>query len=166
MTTAYLGKGVSRVDGHAKVTGEAKYAAEYNVPGLAYGYAISSAIARGRIKAIDVGEAMKLDGVIRVFTHEDRPSLPWFDRSYHDEIAPPGSPFRPLYDDKVHFSGQPIALVVAETFELARHASSLVRVEYEAEPHETSLEAKRGEAYELRKNKTGYIPPKSRGHAD
>jgi xanthine dehydrogenase YagR molybdenum-binding subunit len=58
-------------------------------------------------------------------------------------VAPPGAPFRPLYDDAVRFSGQPVALVVAEEFEIARYAASLVRVQYGAEAHETDFERAR-----------------------
>src|SRR5207248_2639466 len=140
MTTAHIGKPISRVDGRAKVTGGAKYAAEYNVPNLAYGWVISSAAARGKITAIDAAEALALPGVLQVFTHENAPTLARSDKSWRDEVAPPGSPFRPLYDAEVKFSAQPIALVVAETFELARYAARLVRVEYEPEAHATNLE--------------------------
>ena len=52
-STNAIGKPVSRVDGPAKVTGQAKYAAEFNVPGLAHGFVVSSTIAKGRIKSID-----------------------------------------------------------------------------------------------------------------
>ncbi|HEU4536269.1 MAG TPA: molybdopterin cofactor-binding domain-containing protein, partial [Polyangiaceae bacterium] len=84
-----------------------------------------------------------------------------------DDDAPKGSPFRPLYDDRVHFSGQPVALVVAETLEAARHAASLVRVAYERAAHETDLRAKRGEGYQPGKAKDGYEkPPKPRGDPD
>ncbi len=165
--TTYIGQPTSRVDGAAKVTGAAKYAAEYNVPNLAYGYIVSSAIAKGRITKIDAGEALKLEGVLQVFTHENRPDLAWFDRSYRDEIAPPGSPFRPLYDDEVKYSGQPIALVVAEEFEIARYAASLVGVEYEVEEHETDLNEKREQAYEPKEKRSGIPPPaKPRGDAE
>ncbi|MDQ3585200.1 MAG: xanthine dehydrogenase family protein molybdopterin-binding subunit, partial [Acidobacteriota bacterium] len=99
--TNYIGQPTSRVDGRAKVTGEAKYAAEYNVPNLLYGYVVSSEIAKGKITKIDSSGALALEGVLQVFTHENRPRTAWFDRRYRDEIAPPGSPFRPLYDDKV-----------------------------------------------------------------
>ncbi|HBC23920.1 MAG TPA: hypothetical protein DC052_09205, partial [Pseudomonas sp.] len=58
---------------------------------------------------------------------------------YEDDDAAEGSPFRPLYNDRVLYSGQPLALVVAETQALARHAASLVRVEYEVEAHQTDL---------------------------
>jgi xanthine dehydrogenase YagR molybdenum-binding subunit len=141
--TAYLGKSTSRVDGPAKVTGTAKYAAEYNVPRLAHGVVVSSAIANGRIRRIDATDALSVHGVLDVFTHAHRPKLASSDEKYKDEIAPDGSPFRPLYSDEIFFSGQPIALVVAEEFEIARFAASLVRVEYEQAAHVTDLEAQR-----------------------
>jgi xanthine dehydrogenase YagR molybdenum-binding subunit len=144
--TSHLGKPTSRVEGRAKVTGIAKYAAEYNVPGVAHGVVVSSAIAKGRIKRIDAGDALAVAGVLDVFTHEHRPKLASSDEKYKDEVAPGGSPFRPLYDDQIHFSGQPVALVVAEEFELARFAASLVRVEYEQEAHVTDFEAQREHA--------------------
>jgi xanthine dehydrogenase YagR molybdenum-binding subunit len=144
--TSYLGKPTSRVEGRAKVTGIAKYAAEYNVPGVAHGVVVSSAIAKGRIMRIDAGDALAVAGVLDVFTHEHRPKLASSDEKYKDEVAPAGSPFRPLYDDQVHFSGQPVALVVAEEFEIARFAASLVRVEYEQEAHITDFEAQREHA--------------------
>src|SRR5216683_7212433 len=144
--TSYLGKPTSRIDGRAKVTGVAKYAAEYNVPGLAHGFVVSSAVAKGRIKRIDAADALSVAGVLDVFTHAHRPKLAPSDEAYKDEVAPPGSPFRPLYDDRIRFSGQPVALVVAEELEIARFAASLVRVEYEQEAHVTDFEAQRERA--------------------
>jgi xanthine dehydrogenase YagR molybdenum-binding subunit len=141
--TSYLGKPTPRIDGRAKVTGLAKYAAEYNVSGLAHGCVVSSAIAKGRIKRIHTADALSVDGVLDVFTHEHRPKLASSHEKYNDEVAPSGSPFRPLYDDKILFSGQPVALVVAEEFEIARFAASLIRVEYERKPHVTDFEAQR-----------------------
>jgi xanthine dehydrogenase YagR molybdenum-binding subunit len=81
--------------------------------------------------------------VIAVFTHAHRPKLAGSDENYKDDIAPDGSPFRPLYDDQVRFNGQPVALVVAEDLEIARYAASLVRVEYERELHATDFDAQR-----------------------
>jgi xanthine dehydrogenase YagR molybdenum-binding subunit len=144
--TSYLGKPTSRVDGRAKVTGAAKYAAEYNMPGLAHGVVVSSSIAKGRIKRIDARDALAIAGVLDVFTHEKRPKLASSDEKYKDEVAPAGSPFRPLYDGQIRFNGQPVALVVAEEFEIARFAASLVRIEYEQEAHVTDFEAQRGSA--------------------
>ncbi|WP_257450372.1 xanthine dehydrogenase family protein molybdopterin-binding subunit [Archangium lipolyticum] len=162
-----LGVPLSRVDGRAKVTGQAKYAAEFSEPGLLHGVVVSGTVARGRIKKIDASEALALPGVLHVFTHENRPHVAWFDRSYRDEDSPSGSPFRPLYDDEIQFSGQPIALVVAQTLELALHAASLVRVEYKTQPHETDLRSRRHEAYPPGKDKGGFEPPpKPRGHPD
>jgi xanthine dehydrogenase YagR molybdenum-binding subunit len=160
MSTNYVGQPVNRVEGRLKVTGEAKYAAEYNVPNLAYGCVISSDIARGKIESIDAEAALALSGVLRVFTHENIKGLPWFDGSYRDELAPTGSAFRPLYDDEIEFSGQPVALVVSETFELAQYAASLVRVQYARESHQTNLKAALHTAYEPTHRTP---PPRPRG---
>ena len=142
----YIGTATSRVDGVAKVTGAAKYAAEFNVPGLLYGGIVTSTIAKGRIAHIDRSAALRVQGVIDVLTHENRPPMADNDEAYKDETAPAGSPFRPLYGDRIWFSGQPIALVVAETSEVARFASSLVHVEYEREAHVTDIERQRDTA--------------------
>ena len=141
--TSHFGKPISRVDGRAKVTGAAKYAAEYNVPGLAHGLVVSSTIAKGRIKRIDTADALAVDGVLDVLTHEHRPRLASSNEKYKDAIAPDGSPLRPLYGDQIFFSGQPVALVVAEEFEIARFAASLVRIEYEQHEHVTDFDAQR-----------------------
>jgi CO/xanthine dehydrogenase Mo-binding subunit len=100
----YIGTAVSRVDGVAKVTGAAKYAAEVNVPGLAYGSIVGATIAKGRITRIDTSAALGVDGVLTVLTHENRPRMADNDQAYKDDIAPDGSPFRPLYDDAFHTS--------------------------------------------------------------
>ena len=104
MTTAYIGLPISRVDGHAKVTGAAKYAAEHNVPNLAYGYVVSSAIAKGAIIRIDAADARRLPGVLQVLTHENVPRLPGSDRGVRDDASSPGVPFIPLKDNQVRFS--------------------------------------------------------------
>ncbi|QEH38537.1 Xanthine dehydrogenase molybdenum-binding subunit [Aquisphaera giovannonii] len=166
MSTAHIGKPIRRIDGRAKVTGEAKYAAEYATPDLAHGWVVSSPIARGKITAIDASEALKLPGVIQVFSHENRPKMAWFDSSYRDQIAPPGSPFRPLYDAEVHFNAQPVALVVASSPELARYASTLVRIEYKARTHATELAANLESARTPKEREGIKPPPKARGHAD
>ncbi len=165
--TDYIGRPTSRVDGRAKVTGGAKYAGEFNVPGLAYGVVVSSAIAKGKITVIDASAALALKGVLKVFTHENTSGLAWFDRSYKDDIAPGGSPFRPLGGADIFYSGQPVALVVAENFELARYASTLVRMTYDEQPHETDLKAKHTGDYSAPSGKEGYQPPPNpRGDAD
>jgi len=134
-----IGKPLSRLEGREKVTGAAKYAGEYNVPDLLYGYVINSTITKGKIVKINTGAAAALAGVIKIFTHENRPSLAWFNIQYSDMDAPPGAPFRPLHDAEIKHNGQPIALVVAETFEAAREAALLVTVEYKEEDYKTGL---------------------------
>ena len=138
--TSYIGMPISRVDGRVKVTGTAKYAAEYNLPGLAHGFVITSAIAKGRIRRIDARDALAVEGVIDVITHANRPKLASADAKYQDDVAPPGSPYRPLYDDKIRWSGQPVALVVAEDLETARYAASFVQIEYQRDEHVTDLD--------------------------
>ncbi|SDC72320.1 xanthine dehydrogenase, molybdenum binding subunit apoprotein [Massilia sp. PDC64] len=162
----HSGMAVSRIDGRAKVTGAAHYAAEIPAPDLAYGVVVSGTVARGRIKTIDAQAALGVPGVIDVITHENRPRMRGNDLAYKDMTAPGGSPFRPLFSDRVFWSGQPVALVVAETFEAARHAASLVRVTYDIEEHDTNLLATLNKAYKPRPMKAGFTPPGSKGDAD
>src|SRR5947207_6397967 len=103
-------------------------------------------MAKGWIEQIDATKALALPGVLAVFTHENAPRLAQSDRAYQDEVAPPGSPFRPLHDNEIRYSGQPIALIVADSFELARYAATLVKVEYERQPHATNLQERRNAA--------------------
>jgi xanthine dehydrogenase YagR molybdenum-binding subunit len=162
----YIGTPTSRVDGRAKVTGAAKYAAEYNTHGLAHAAVVTSRIAKGRIKRIDASEALRVAGVLAVLTHDNRPRMAKSDEAYKDEVAPDGSPFRPLYDGKILFNNQPIALVVAEEWEIARFASSLVRVEYDEEAHVTDMHRRRNDAVALKPGETPLSPPKARGKAE
>ena len=156
----YIGTPTSRVEGRAKVTGEAKYAGEFNVPGLAYGSVVTSTIAKGRIARIDTSAALAVEGVIDILTHDNRPRMARTDKAYHDDVAPDGgSPFRPLYDDKIKFNHQPIALVLAEDWEAATFAASLVRVEYEQEAIATDLHARRDAAAVVKE-------PKPRGKVE
>jgi xanthine dehydrogenase YagR molybdenum-binding subunit len=157
---AHIGQPTSRYDGRAKVTGAAKYAGEFNSEGLAHGATVTSRIAKGRIKRIDASEAKRVAGVLDVLTHENRPHMASSDKAYQDDVAPDGSPYRPLYDAEILFSGQPIALVIAEEWEIARHAATLVRVEYEEKAHATDMHAQRSAAYEYQK------PARPRGDAE
>lgn len=163
----YIGTSVSRVDGHAKVTGGAKYSAEYNVSGLLHGSVVVSCIAKGRILRIDTRDALRVEGVVDILTHENRPQMASNDSAYEDDTAPIGSPFRPLYDDRIKFSGQPIALVVAEEPEIARFAASLVHVDYAEEPYVTDLFSRRDQAVALehadKPPDSLFTPPKPRG---
>ncbi len=168
-SSTYLGKPTSRVDGPAKVTGGAKYAAEFNVPNLLYGYIVSSGAARGTIKSINTAEVEKVSGVVKVLTHENAPKTAYLDSSHRDQLASSGgAPFRPLYKAELEYSSQPVALVIADTFEAARYAASLVKVEYEVAPHETDLRANMGKAHPPTVTRTGYVsaPKKPRGNPE
>ncbi|WP_372391388.1 xanthine dehydrogenase family protein molybdopterin-binding subunit [Xanthomonas sp. NCPPB 3582] len=161
------GTGVPRIDGRAKVTGQARYAAEWPVPDLAYGVVVSSSIAKGTIVGFDLAAARAVPGVLEIVTHENRPHMRGMDLFYKDMTAPPGSPFRPLYDNVILYSGQPVALVVADTFEAARHAAHLVQVEYAQEPHQTDLMTQLDRAHKPKGMRAGFTPPpKDKGAPD
>ncbi|SHH67663.1 xanthine dehydrogenase family protein molybdopterin-binding subunit [Bradyrhizobium erythrophlei] len=158
--TNYIGTATSRVDGRAKVTGEARYAGEFNAGGLAYGSVIVANIPKGRIARVDASKALRVEGVLDVLTHQNRPRMAAMDQAWKDDVAPEeGSPFRPLYDDKILFSGQPVALVLAEEWEIARYAATLVQIEYETQAFVTDLHERRQQAFVVEK------PDKPRGDA-
>lgn len=157
---AYVGTPTSRVDGRAKVTGAAKYAGEFAADRLLHGFVVEATIPRGRIVRLDSSDALKVKGVVDVLTHTHRPPLADKDEAWKDEVAPEkGSPFRALYDDRIRFNGQPIALVVAEDWETAKFAATRIRVEYEQEAFATDLESERGTAAKVDQ------PHKPRGDA-
>ena len=164
--TPSVGQPISRLEGHLKVTGKAKYAAEYDAPDLLYGYIVNSTITKGKIKVIDTSEITKMEGVVEVFTHDNRPSTAWFDFQYADMDAPPGIVFKPLKDNEIKYNGQPIALVVAETFELARYAAAKIKVVYEEEKFETDLKTNLDKARDPKKGLASLLkppPPKPTG---
>jgi xanthine dehydrogenase YagR molybdenum-binding subunit len=103
MKTEHIGKPTSRVDGRAKVTGAAQYAAEYNVPGLVYGVVVSSAIAKGKITRIDATDALQLPGVLQVFSHENSPPVA---TAIQRRSRTPGS-FSPLQEKRINTAPNP-----------------------------------------------------------
>jgi len=151
-TDKIVGKPISRLEGRLKVTGAAKYAAEYEVEDLLHGYVVNSSITKGRIVSIDTTKALSISGVISVLSHQNRPKLAWFDLQYADMDAPPGTVFKPFFDEQILYNGQPIALVVAEDFETARYAATLVEFDFEEKPFEACLDNQKGQA---RAPKTG-----------
>jgi hypothetical protein len=78
-----------------------------------------------------LAQALAVPGVLDILTHDNRPKTRSLGIFYKDMTSPGGSPFKPLHDARIRYSGQPVALVVAQTFEAARYAASLVRVEYD-----------------------------------
>ncbi|HVI29572.1 xanthine dehydrogenase family protein molybdopterin-binding subunit [Hansschlegelia sp.] len=163
----YVGGAQPRVDGPLKVSGLAKYAGEFPAEDLAYGVVVSSSVAKGRIRRLDLDAARATPGVVAILTHADRPTVTTDAKKHQDQAAPPGFPFIPLHDDRIVYSGQPVALVVAESFEAARDAAALVRVEYETEPAVVDVAQRRDAAYDPPEKRDGVPPPPPpRGDAD
>ncbi|MDT5331194.1 MAG: xanthine dehydrogenase YagR molybdenum-binding subunit [Mycobacterium sp.] len=124
-----IGTRVTRLDGRAKVTGTAPYAFEHRVDAPLYLHPLQATIAHGRITAVDTTRARAVEGVVAILTVFDAPRLA--DTSDGDLTI--------LQDDQVDYRGQIIGGVIAESGETARHAASLVRVEYEAAEHDTEI---------------------------
>ncbi|GAA5705782.1 xanthine dehydrogenase family protein molybdopterin-binding subunit [Streptomyces avermitilis] len=150
MTTApAIGQALHRVDGRPKVTGSAHYSAEIPIPDMAYAYVVGSRIAAGRVIAVDASAAQAEDGVLAVLTHQNLPKIasqPPLVPSLAGTAAP-GQTFFPMQDDIVHYAGQQVAIVVADTYERAQHAAHLLRISYEETPSVTTLEQGRDHAY-------------------
>src|ERR1700730_555064 len=118
-----VGKPLDRVDGRLKVTGRARYAYEVQQgPAVAYGFVVEASIGKGKIKSIDTGAAEEAPGVVLVLTHRNAPEQ---GTGNHREAHPV------LTGPEVTHYGQPVAFVVAESFEQARAAAYLVDVKYE-----------------------------------
>ncbi len=123
-----IGASLPRADAWAKVTGGARYAAEFPAPKLAYGALIPSPIAKGRLTSLDLAAARAAPGVIDILTRQNCPKFP----PYPEEKTKPGFPGEkrvPLQDDELHWVGQFLGVVLAESLEEARHALSFVRVQ-------------------------------------
>jgi xanthine dehydrogenase YagR molybdenum-binding subunit len=126
-----VGQPISRIDGRLKVTGGARYTADLPFAAMTHAAIVYSTIANGRIVTIDAAVAEKAPGVLAVITHTNMPRmnrLPW------SHLRPQGQTYLPLQDDKIHYAGQPVALVVAATLDQATYAGTLIKVAYEADP--------------------------------
>jgi len=138
-----IGAPVSRLDGPVKVRGEARYAAEFAPAGMVHGALVYSTVAKGRIAAIDVAGAEAAPGVVLVMSHLNAPKMQPPPLLMREPLGGSGDALPVFQDDRVHWNGQPVAVVLAETREQADHAASLVRVRYAAEDGVTSMEAAR-----------------------
>lgn len=147
----HIGKPYPRIDGRLKVTGQATYSAEHALNGMAHASVVHSAIAKGRINQIDSEAALKVAGVLAVMTHQNAPRLKAPGNAFIVNMANPllgSSTTLPIMQsNEIAWNGQPVAVVVAETPELANYAASLVRVTYETEPAALSLKAEKGKAF-------------------
>ena len=119
------------MDGRLKVTGAARFSADHPVESMVHAVVVDGTVGRGRITGIDVDAATAQPGVLAVISHVNAPRLPYRDNtgSHH----PPGRRLRVFQDDRIHFFGQPVAVVVAATLESAQHAANLIEVAYDAE---------------------------------
>jgi xanthine dehydrogenase YagR molybdenum-binding subunit len=132
---ANQGQPVPRIDARLKVTGEARYAADIPLGNMAHGVLVTSDVARGRVRSIDLDAARAMPGVLAVISYGDM-----------DGIKPPqfGSAYTalgPLHDRAIRHDGQIMALVVADTLEAAEDAARAVKAEYEAQPPSAGLDS-------------------------
>ncbi|WP_432108624.1 xanthine dehydrogenase family protein molybdopterin-binding subunit [Streptomyces sp. AA1529] len=168
-TGTAVGQDLARLDGRPKVTGSARYSTEVPAPGAAHACLVGSRIAAGRVLAVDAEAARAEEGVLAVLTHENLPGIaeqPPLVPSLAGTAAP-GQTFFPMQDDTVHYAGQHIALVVADTWERAQHAAHLLRISYEETPATTTFEQGRDQAYVPERIFGGRLPGRvSRGDAD
>ena len=160
-----IGQAKKRVTGKLKVTGGARYAAEFPVENVTYGVITTSNIAKGQITNIDTKEAQAIPGVIAIITHQNAPQLPFEQIPKEQKIttAPPGEYPQTLYTDRIYFYGQPVAVTVAETLEQAEQAASLIKLEYQEEQHNISVEQAKANGKLITPESR---PDKSRGDAE
>src|SRR5436190_15763201 len=144
MPDTIIGQPIDRIDGKAKVTGAARYAGDMRADHPAFGVIVTSTIGRGTITKIDIKEAQKAPGVVLAMSHENAPAQAPFKREGEDRH---GRPKPQLAESRIHYHGEPVALVVADTFEQATAAARLVKVVYQAEAGLYDLEASRKFAY-------------------
>ena len=169
-----IGQGIDRLDGRLKVTGQATYSAEHKIPRLAHGMMVLSTVPKGRITAIDSAAVQRMPGVMLVMTHQNAPRLPkpngqgkTGDKQGGKEQSKPDNKQQPpnprlslLQDDRVEYNAQPIAVVVADTFEHARDAARRLQVRYatasaQLDFQRAKLQARRPAAQPERPPETG-----------
>jgi xanthine dehydrogenase YagR molybdenum-binding subunit len=164
-----IGRPADRADGYEKVTGSARYSGEILLPNLAYAAIVGATIPSGRVTAIDASAALGTAGVVGVLTHENLAKIAGEPHLLPSLVGgpAPGESFFPMQDDAVHYAGQPVAIVVADTLEGAQHAASLVEVAYEAAPSVTTIDEGIDAAYEPQMLFGGLLPARNeRGDVD
>ena len=154
--TGAVGAAVDRVEGRAKVTGQARYAVEYHQDEVAYAAIIASTVARGTVRGVDAAAVLELPGVHAVLWHGNAPRL--------YEVS--DGELEVLQSDRVSYRGQIVGAVVADSYETARQASLLVAVEYAAESHDVLLRADHPGLYKPEKVNPNYAPDTEDGDFD
>ncbi|HLY71151.1 MAG TPA: xanthine dehydrogenase family protein molybdopterin-binding subunit [Puia sp.] len=164
--SAIVGQPVDRKDGRLKVTGAAPYAAEFFQAGLVYGVPVQSTITLGHINNIDSSEAKKIKGVIDILTYKNAMSL------HQTAGGDPNSgkfsekDLLPLQSERIYYNGQHIAVVIAETFEIAEHAAALLRIDYNEEKPVIDIAQSEAKVYRPQQGLGGGSPQLKRGEAD
>jgi xanthine dehydrogenase YagR molybdenum-binding subunit len=161
--TAAIGRSVNRVDGREKVSGGARYSGEIALPGLAHAAIVGATIPSGRVTAIWTEEASAAAGVVGILTHERLPKI-----AGKPQVLPslvggpaPGQSFFPMQDEVIHYAGQPVAIVIADSVERAHWAASLVQVSYEHTPSITTIDEGRDAATEPQMLFGGLMPARN-----
>ena len=154
-----IGAAINRVEGRLKVTGKAKYTSEFSVPNKVYSQALNSTIAKGRIISVDTSEALAQEGVIEVLTFKNAQKVKTYDEEMPEISTRSIAPV--LQSPEIHYYGEYVGLVIAETFEQAQYAARLVKFEYEEDPADYVFEKARDKAYKPNE-KSDY----SRGNID
>jgi xanthine dehydrogenase YagR molybdenum-binding subunit len=162
---------LSRVDGKMKVTGAAKYSAEFLLPDTKYAVLVSSSIAKGKITSIDSKAAENAPGVLLVVSHVNALRPPGYPADNEHPTEPPtaGMPLRVFHSDRVFFNGQPVAMVIADTFERATYAASLINIQYAKEEHTTDFDKNQDKAIvpaSAQKNPKSSLADYDRGEVD
>lgn len=162
--TPIVGQPISRRDGRLKVTGRAKYAAEFAIDNLAHAVVVQSAIASGDIAGFDLAAAQQAPGVLAILTPDNAPHL--------ETAAEASNPTAPdvvriplMQDKRIYYNGQHIALAVADTLERAQHAAQLVKVSYREAEAQIRMEDAFAAAYPPKKFRSGN-PDARRGDAE
>jgi xanthine dehydrogenase YagR molybdenum-binding subunit len=151
-----VGAALSRVDGHPKVTGQARYAFEQPADDVAYAAAVTATIAAGEIDAVDPGRALALPGVLAVISHDNAPRLGETDDG---ELLL-------FQSDTVHYRGQIVAAVVADTLEQAREAAAAVRIDYAPRDHDVELHPAHPRLYKPDKVNPSFPTDTAQGDAE
>ena len=151
-----VGAAMPRVEGHEKVSGEARYAVEHDIEGVAHGALVQSTVAKGEVRAVDADAALALKGVLAVLWHENAP-----------RVASDDDPdLAVLQRSDIAFRGQIVAVVVADSLEVAREAVALVRVDYDAAAHDVELTADHPKLYKPDKVNPAFDTDTERGDVE
>ncbi|MEU2288813.1 xanthine dehydrogenase family protein molybdopterin-binding subunit [Streptomyces sp. NPDC013178] len=156
MTAPVVGAPAERREGRDKVTGTARYAAEFPSSGGLFARPVPATVARGRVTGVDVSDALRLPGVVTVLTHENAPRLAEPDDPTLAVLQGPGVPHRGWF----------VALVVADSPEAARAGAAALHVSYAEEPHDVTLSATHPQAYVPEEANGGYPAVRERGEPE